>query len=201
MNKELILQDTEDSKLHIRPHVDYIYPIGSIYMSVNDVDPSELFGGIWELFSRGRTIVGIDEGDSDFDESEKIGGNGNHIHNLNSHTHTSTSHTHTVGAHTHNLDANGAACILIQATTIATEDGVTTTGWNRRRNININSAVSDGGVFGHGTPLRGRTTAMTAAANTGSTTPGVTGVPSNNNTNQQSNLQPYITCYIFKRVA
>lgn len=27
---------------------DFIYPIGSIYMSVNNVDPSVLFGGLWE---------------------------------------------------------------------------------------------------------------------------------------------------------
>lgn len=28
--------------------IDDIYPIGSIYFSVNDVDPSTLFGGSWE---------------------------------------------------------------------------------------------------------------------------------------------------------
>ena len=33
-----------------------IYPIGSIYMSVNDINPTELFGGKWELLSKSETI-------------------------------------------------------------------------------------------------------------------------------------------------
>ena len=35
---------------------DTIYPIGSIYMSVNDINPTELFGGKWELLSKSETI-------------------------------------------------------------------------------------------------------------------------------------------------
>lgn len=33
-----------------------IYPIGSIYMSINDINPTELFGGKWELLSKSETI-------------------------------------------------------------------------------------------------------------------------------------------------
>lgn len=33
------------------------YPVGSIYMSVNDTDPGELFGGSWERIN-GRFLLG-----------------------------------------------------------------------------------------------------------------------------------------------
>ena len=29
--------------------IDLIYPIGSVYMTVRDIDPSELFGGVWNV--------------------------------------------------------------------------------------------------------------------------------------------------------
>lgn len=35
------------------------YPVGSIYLSVNDVDPSSLFGGTWERIG-GRFLLGAD---------------------------------------------------------------------------------------------------------------------------------------------
>ena len=38
--------------------LDKVYPIGSIYMSVNSTNPSTLFGGSWEQIAQGRTIIG-----------------------------------------------------------------------------------------------------------------------------------------------
>lgn len=35
-----------------------IYPIGSIYMSMNPTDPSELFGGVWVALNEGRVLIG-----------------------------------------------------------------------------------------------------------------------------------------------
>lgn len=51
-----------------------IYPIGSIYMSVNNLNPSTIFGGVWEQMAKGRTLVGVDSNDNDFNIVGKMGG-------------------------------------------------------------------------------------------------------------------------------
>ena len=52
-----------------------IYPVGSIYITTNNQNPSEYLGGEWESFGEGKTLVGIDSSDSDFSTVEKTGGN------------------------------------------------------------------------------------------------------------------------------
>ena len=54
--------------------LDNVYPIGSIYMSVNSTNPSTLFGGTWVAWGEGRVPVGVDTNDTDFDTVEEIGG-------------------------------------------------------------------------------------------------------------------------------
>lgn len=54
-------------------NVNLLYPIGSIYISVNSKNPSEIFGGTWEQI-KGKMLVGVDEADQDFSTSGKTGG-------------------------------------------------------------------------------------------------------------------------------
>lgn len=56
------------------PALDQYYPIGAIYQSTANTNPSTLMGGTWERFGNGRVLVGVDEGDSDFNAPNKTGG-------------------------------------------------------------------------------------------------------------------------------
>lgn len=75
--------------------VDLIYPIGSIYLSVSNTNPGDLFGGTWVSFGAGRTLVGVDTSDTDFDTVEETGGEKNHtltINEMPKHTHSITAY-------------------------------------------------------------------------------------------------------------
>lgn len=39
-----------------------VYPVGAIYISANPADPSTLFGGTWQSFGQGKTILGAGDG-------------------------------------------------------------------------------------------------------------------------------------------
>lgn len=58
--------------------LDYIYPVGSIYMSVNSNNPGMVFGGSWVPWGTGRVPVGVDTGDGSFNTVEKTGGEKTH---------------------------------------------------------------------------------------------------------------------------
>lgn len=64
-------------------NIDKVYPVGSIYTSVNDTDPSNLFGGTWVRFGQGRTLVGVNSADDDFGKAERTGGEKTHTLNAN----------------------------------------------------------------------------------------------------------------------
>lgn len=186
-----------------------MYPVGSIYMSANNTDPGELFGGTWERWGQGRVPVGVNEGDSIFSVSEKTGG---------AKTHTLTtaqmpSHNHSIG-HTHTTPASNTGSAgwhghTTAATTLTNPIKVsgTTIGWatlnqagsNRggmtstvRENININiPSLTVNGAGSHTHAMPAMTTNSQSTTTSGSTGSG----------NAHNNLQPYITCYMWKRTA
>lgn len=55
-----------------------VYPVGSIYISVNNTNPGNVFGGTWQSFGAGRTLVGFDSSQPEFDTIKKIGGEKTH---------------------------------------------------------------------------------------------------------------------------
>lgn len=69
MSKAIQLHNEEEN-IYPNPH----FPVGSIYLSVLNTNPSKWFGGEWEQIAKGRTLVGVDTSDTDFDEVQKTGG-------------------------------------------------------------------------------------------------------------------------------
>ena len=53
--------------------LDRMYPVNSIYISTNSTSPASLYGGSWERYGKGRTLVSVNESDTDF-TAGKTGG-------------------------------------------------------------------------------------------------------------------------------
>ena len=87
--------------------VDLIYPVGSIYTSVNSTSPADLFGGTWEAMPAGRVLLA--QGTSEWGVEYKAGSTGGeHEHQLSigelpSHNHIAISSD--AGQHSHQLNA------------------------------------------------------------------------------------------------
>lgn len=182
-----------------------IYPIGSIYLSLEDTDPSELFGGIWVAYGEGRTLVGVGTGTDENSVQktftiDQIGGE--YIHSLSiaelpSHSHTGSvtsagSHTHTgsagsAGSHGHNLKVHGSSPPL---------SSILTNGVSGREqyssstpNGSANSHILENGDHTHTLSLN------SAGSHTHSLT-----IDSTGEDNAHNVMQPYVTVYMWKRV-
>lgn len=76
-----------------------VYPIGSIYITVNNVNPGNLFGGTWQSFGEGRTLIGAGTGTDANSTSQTFTVNdtgGEYTHKLT---------TSEMPSHDHNLNA------------------------------------------------------------------------------------------------
>ena len=51
-----------------------LYRVGDVIISTNSQNPSEWYGGTWQLFAPGRTLVCIDTSQSEFNSIKKTGG-------------------------------------------------------------------------------------------------------------------------------
>ena len=86
MSKSIQLKNKDNEKMYPHPY----YPVGSIYLSVNNTNPTKWFGGTWELIAQGRTLVGVDTSQTEFNTVKKTGGEKTHkltVNELPSHRH------------------------------------------------------------------------------------------------------------------
>ena len=72
------------------------YPVGSIYISTSSTNPSTIYGGTWERYGQGKTLVGLNEGEPEFNTINKTGGEKTHTLTINE----MPSHNHNLGGHT-----------------------------------------------------------------------------------------------------
>jgi len=110
-----------DEKVNSIDLFNLVYPVGSIYMSVNDADPSMLFGGVWSKIEGQFLLASSDDYplqvEVDGDLVENTGGEASvtltanqsglpvHSHGM-AHTH---SHNHTTSAYESGKASSGSA--------------------------------------------------------------------------------------------
>ena len=170
------------------------YPVGSIYMSVVDINPAELFGGTWEAMS-GRVLVGA--GVSDFDINYVAGTTGGSrsrtlsSSNIPKHTHTveiketAATHNHRNGVYDEAAAGNGP---------LSSNYGAVKMYPTSTQHV----MAADGSSFGTSTQLYMGYTSATSAVHTHDVTVGYYGAK---NPTAINLMQPYLVVYMWKRTA
>ena len=161
--------------------LDFVYPVGSIYMSVDPRNPKDFLGGTWVEWGAGRVPVGVNSSDTDFDTAEKTGGEKTHrlsVDEMPWHDHSGTNSTvETVTIHTR---PTGGALQHLGVNTYTVK-------------YDVNEQTQEYMV----SPAGGQTLDVES----GTIINSQYGVCPNGSGVAHNNLQPYITCYMWKRTA
>lgn len=80
------------------------YKVGDLFLTTRNENPSLRFGGTWELFGKGKTLVCVDENDNDFKTVKQTGGEKNHTLTINE----MPSHDHTLFGNTNTFESAGS---------------------------------------------------------------------------------------------
>ena len=171
------------------------YPVGSIYMSVVETNPAELFGGTWEAIAPGRVLLGAGEytpsisytaGDKGGVTSKILSSS-----NIPKHTHTveiketAATHKHRNGVYDEGPEGNGP---------LSTNYGAVKMYPTATQHV----MAADSSGFGTSTQLYMGYTSETSAVHTHNVTVGYYGAKE---PTEISVMQPYLVVYMWKRTA
>ena len=154
-----------------------VYPVGSIYMSANNVSPQTFLGGTWVEWGAGRVPVGVSSSDTDFNAAGKMGGEKTHylsVSEMPSHSHEGT-YTDPKSETTGKPDDNGEYS---------------------ETKYSVHYDVTQGGMRYVET-----SSGMVVPIPLNNVIESIHGVYPNGGSQAHNNLQPYITCYMWKRTA
>lgn len=208
------VQDIELGSISLANIIDLIRPVGSLYWSANNIDPSTIYPGTtWQAI----TDTWVVAAGSTYKAGTAYGA-ATHTHASAAHTHTVASHTHTTGnhtltvaempSHTHsqnahyhaglsygNPDGGGNTCVV---STTYTGTGCIELGWSRSStgypydNVYTKYATATNNNTGGGQAHNHGNTGSTTLT-TNSTTPG--------NTGSASNVPPSVAKYCWQRIS
>jgi hypothetical protein len=169
--KHLFNNKVDKSNVYTKTEViNTIYPIGSIYLSVNNTNPGTyLTGTTWAAWGSGKVPVGVDASQTEFNTVEKSDG-------------AKTSTNVISGGGT-----SGSTTLTINQIPSHTHTYADASAWSGNMRDNGDASTWAGNI---------------ASGTTGSTGGGQGHTHSTpNHQHTVSTLQPYITCYMFKRIA
>lgn len=183
-----------------------IYPVGSIYMSINNLNPGELFGGTWEQI---KDTFLLAAGSSY--KAGSIGGESEHkltAEEIPSHTHafkgTTESHTHTftgtAASHNHVnriFDVNNKYFKMERS-------GIRLKNTSAYEWVDINTASNKTTAGSTGGDICGSTASVSLTPKGTNASASITPKGSNSSTGGgavHNNMPPYLTVYMWKRVA
>lgn len=179
--------------------IERAYPVGSIFMSTIATNPASQLGmGTWAAWGKGRVPVGVDTDQTEFADTEKTGGEKTHLlttAEMPSHAHSNPPHSHdmghdhapfntgTGGSHDHTTQYNDVDGTSVNTIRTATSTNLSTDDTNM---------IMTSGAHAH---------AIDVPRFDGNTLPAGGGTDATGGGSAHNNLQPYITCYMWKRTA